>query len=466
MATGDNTLTGLFNAQKWCILNCNQYLTGRFDKNKKAIIWEFKYIRAEDLESSGYHSILSEEEDSESELVLDVMQQIYTQDEKDFRIKDSSQALRDFMANSSGEIEAAMEGSAFQYLLKLRDRDWSVDGFLANEVLSEILKRGKVFSRMSPKQKALLVEEYQKATGEMVGMCGDGANDCSALKAADVGLSLSETEASIVAPFTSKTQDISSCVNLLILGRASLDLSYELFKYLMVYIQIQFGSVMILLFKTWNYSDEQFLFFDMGGVVPITILLWWTQANNILINKRPVGSLFKRSILFDVIGQGQIQFWWFFGIYFTLRGQGFYEETRGSHDETVDGHESTTAFLFTFPQYIFIGIAFHTATQFRQPIYTNVPFMLILILQLCLAGWMILGPLTFMKDTFGLAHLDFYFRVVILGGAIVNGILTIAFEQFIIRVFGKKEMEEEIIFSKKIKSNPTEDERLFHLKRD
>lgn len=38
---------------------------------------------------------------------------------------------------------------------------------------------------MSPLQKANLIERYQ-ALNFTVGMCGDGANDCGALKAADV----------------------------------------------------------------------------------------------------------------------------------------------------------------------------------------------------------------------------------------------------------------------------------------
>jgi P-type E1-E2 ATPase len=42
-----------------------------------------------------------------------------------------------------------------------------------------------VFARMSPEQKAQLVEILQ-SLGMNVGMCGDGANDCIALRAAHV----------------------------------------------------------------------------------------------------------------------------------------------------------------------------------------------------------------------------------------------------------------------------------------
>ena len=58
-------------------------------------------------------------------------------------------------------------------------------------------------------------------------MCGDGANDCGALKAAHVGISLSEAEASIAAPFTSRIPDISCVLNLIKEGRCSLVTSFS-----------------------------------------------------------------------------------------------------------------------------------------------------------------------------------------------------------------------------------------------
>lgn len=73
-----------------------------------------------------------------------------------------------------------------------------------------MLACGQIFARMSPDEKQELVEKFQ-SIDYCCGFCGDGANDCGALKAADVGISLSEAEASVAAPFTSRVFDIS-CV--------------------------------------------------------------------------------------------------------------------------------------------------------------------------------------------------------------------------------------------------------------
>ena len=55
----------------------------------------------------------------------------------------------------------------------------------------ELLSYAKVFARAKPNDKVRVISIFQEL-GKTVGMCGDGANDCGALKQAEIGLSLSQ----------------------------------------------------------------------------------------------------------------------------------------------------------------------------------------------------------------------------------------------------------------------------------
>ena len=91
----------------------------------------------------------------------------------------------------------AITGDTFERLWKLKSKyllKKELQDKIYFETFKTVLKYCYIFARMSPEQKTLLVEclREEKFT---VCMCGDGANDCGALRAADVGLSLSFEEA-------------------------------------------------------------------------------------------------------------------------------------------------------------------------------------------------------------------------------------------------------------------------------
>merc|ERR1740130_1778273 len=61
---------------------------------------------------------------------------------------------------------------------------------LTPEEMQQVLQRVRVYARMKPDDKVACVQTYQRQ-GLVVGMVGDGGNDCGAMRAAHVGLALS-----------------------------------------------------------------------------------------------------------------------------------------------------------------------------------------------------------------------------------------------------------------------------------
>ena len=57
---------------------------------------------------------------------------------------------------------------------------------------ADLLRLTQILARTKPSDKARVVKLYQNLD-RVVGMCGDGANDCAALHQANLGLSLSDT---------------------------------------------------------------------------------------------------------------------------------------------------------------------------------------------------------------------------------------------------------------------------------
>jgi cation-transporting ATPase 13A3/4/5 len=85
------------------------------------------------------------------------------------------------------QVELAMTGRAFEWLC-------------AQGLIRHYLLHTRVFARMTPGDKVQCVQLHMEKG--VTAMCGDGGNDCGALRAAHVGLALSEAEASIVSPFS------------------------------------------------------------------------------------------------------------------------------------------------------------------------------------------------------------------------------------------------------------------------
>ncbi|KIH59782.1 P-type ATPase of unknown pump specificity [Ancylostoma duodenale] len=170
------------------------------------------------------------------------------------------------------------------------------------ELLEPLVAVCDVFARMAPDQKQQLINHLQ-AIDYTVAMCGDGANDCAALKAAHAGISLSDAEASIAAPFTSRIADIRCVPTVIREGRAALVTSFGVFKYMAGYSLTQFSSIMLLYWISTNLTDFQFLYIDMFLITLVAVFFGNTPASDMLSPTPPPTRLLSLASVTSVCGQ-------------------------------------------------------------------------------------------------------------------------------------------------------------------
>lgn len=292
-----------------------------------------------------------------------------------------------------------------KYHFAVSGKAWAVICQYFPDLVPRVVSCGTVFARMSPDQKAHLVEELQ-AINYIVAMCGDGANDCGALKAAHVGISLSEAEASVAAPFTSHISNIECVPQVVCEGRCALTTNFSVFKYMALYSIIQFVSVLILYSAYSNLTDAQFLYIDLFIVTVVAIFMGYTGPSQELVPEKPLGSLLGAANIFSILSQIFLVVFIQVIAYVYLLQQFWFnpnEPVKGDGDNLVCW-ESTTIFYVSSFQYLILCITYSPGKPFRKPLITNV-WLAVALLVLGTANLlMVMSPWSWLMDFMGLYH--------------------------------------------------------------
>nr|XP_033814062.1 probable cation-transporting ATPase 13A3 isoform X2 [Geotrypetes seraphini] len=355
-----------------------------------------------------------------------------------------SKLVNESLENHQMEYHFAMNGKSFAVILEHFP-----------DLVPKLMLHGTVFARMAPDQKTQLVEALQ-TVDYYVGMCGDGANDCGALKRAHSGISLSELEASVASPFTSRTPSISCVPNLIREGRAALITSFCVFKYMALYSIIQYFSVTLLYSILSNLGDFQFLFIDLAIILVIVFTMSLNSAWQELVAQRPPSGLISGPLLLSVlcqiiscIGFQTIAFLW-------VKEQPWYETwtpdsdacnlsssslTNSSHDmnnthideHNIQNYENTTLFFISCFQYLIVAVVFSKGKPFRQPCYKNFFFVISVIALYTLILSIMLHPVASIDSFLELVCVPYEWRIRMLILIIVNSVVSLLVEETVDR---------------------------------
>ncbi|XP_068152364.1 LOW QUALITY PROTEIN: polyamine-transporting ATPase 13A3 [Drosophila tropicalis] len=327
------------------------------------------------------------------------------------------------------------------YIFAMDGKTWQIVRDRFPEQMEIILTRGAIYARMSPEQKQALVMELQNLD-YCVAMCGDGANDCGALKVAHTGISLSETESSIASPFTSRKPTIAAVPNVIKEGRAALVTSFGIFKYMAAYSLVQFISVMILYSIDSNLTDKQYLYIDLGLISIFAFFFGKTEAfDGQLVKQVPLSSLISPTPLASlllhlaVVTAFQVTGW------FQLRQQEWFTPFIPSDENHLGCYENYTMFAISSFQYIILAFVFSKGAPYRKPIWSNWPFCLTLVINICIIIYLVVYPSAWVQTFFQIivppTESDWKYIMLIYGAL-----------AFVSHVFVESFIVEEIVFKR------------------
>ncbi|KAJ1674387.1 hypothetical protein EV182_003377 [Spiromyces aspiralis] len=278
-------------------------------------------------------------------------------------------------------VELAVTAAAFERLVETgRIRDYLLDI--------------RIFARMAPADKVQAVQLFMERG--VTGMCGDGGNDCGALRAAHVGIALSEAEASIVSPFSTPIRTIYSCVNLVRQGRCAITTSFTTFKFLIMYGETMAWLQLFSFYFSVVITQPTWIFIDAFVTVGMTLTLSMARPARRLAPSRPTAKLLGSQTLASLVGQVIINFVFLVGMMGILFRQSWYRcHEFDSRDIDLakwqllgDNYEAEVIEVLMLFQMVNAAGTFNFGHLYRQSWWRNYAFIIIFCLYLALVSAM------------------------------------------------------------------------------
>jgi predicted P-type ATPase len=287
------------------------------------------------------------------------------------------------MVNDSGDIKWYNESDREVSLppldtLRESNIELAITGDVWNALLTDSPKELfglsdyiRIVGRCTPVHKVSVIQTFNEL-GHVTLMCGDGGNDCGALKTAHVGSALSDAEASIVSPFTSLDKSPHSVVEVLREGRCALASALASYKYMIMYGQVETINQLINAYFQITFTEWCWVFMDGIWTITLAFALPLARAAKKLSLSRPTASLLGPATMFSACGILAINFTFTVTALAVLFNQPWFQCRKWDSTDVSnvlvigDNYESETIFLVTGFQYISSAIVFNFGYEWRQ----------------------------------------------------------------------------------------------------
>ena len=315
----------------------------------------------------------------------------------------------------------------------------------------------KLFCRVSPSQKDDIIKNMIKS-GRNPSMCGDGANDVGALKRATIGIALLNIEetktqkkqqfnilsfdddttiksgdVTSAAPFTSKSSSIRCVKNIMIQGRCTLVVSFQMYKILALNCLLSAYSLSVLALRGVKYSEYQALY--MGFAIAIFFLMLSRgQPLKKLNPNKPPTTIFTKEAIISILGQAVVNLGCMIGIiyYTSIVDPVAYGEVKSLDDEFTPTMMNTIMFLHSLVNQTITLVVNYTGEPFMENMSKNSTLLKMvwgIVLACLIIVFDVYPPLNEMLELLPLPE-DMTYKCSLVGIMFANFILCYLFENW------------------------------------